>query len=124
MARKFSHLKSKYLFDDKSTQFSTIFFKGLKGAENVYTQHEPLITKEILPDIVRGKQRLDMNYLRQPEVTSKVILFFIGGITYEETRAIAMFNKDNGTNVVIGGTSILNYDTFMESMKDSCISHD
>ena len=122
MANKFSRLKSKHLFDDKSTPFS--IFKGLKGAENVYTQHEPLITKEILPDIVRGKQRSDMNYIRQPDVTSKVILFFIGGITYEETRAVAMFNKNNGTNVVIGGTSILNYDTFMESMKESCISHE
>jgi len=30
-----------------------------------------------------------------------------------------MFNKDNGSNVVIGGTTLLNYDSFMESMKEA-----
>ena len=54
------------------------------------------------------------------DVPAKVILFFVGGITYEETRAVAMFNRDNGTNVVIGGTSILNFDNHMESVREAC----
>ena len=120
MVQKFSRVKSRFLFDDKSTPFApSNFFKGLKGAENVYTQHQPLITKEILPDIIRGKQRSDFNYLRQAEPTAKVIVFVIGGLTYEETRAVSMFNKDNGSNVVIGGTSILNYDDFMHLVHES-----
>lgn len=124
MANKYSKIKSRLLFDDKSTPFSANFFKGLKGAENVYTQHVPLIAKELLPDIVRGKMRTDLNYLRQPEPTAKVIVFIIGGFTYEETRAVAMFNKDNGSNVVIGGTTLLNYDSFMESMKEASVSQE
>ena len=91
------------------------------GAENVYTQHEPLITKELLPDIVRGRQRTDLTYLRTPvEVPNKVILFMIGGVTYEETRAVATFNKDHGSNVVIGGTAIHNFDSFMANMQEVC----
>ena len=125
MTNKYSRIKARSLFDDKSTPLATSFFKGLKGAENVYTQHQPFISKDLLPDIFRGRQRNDLNYLRQPEsAPAKIIVYIIGGVTYEETRAIAMFNKDNGSNVVIGGTSILNYDSFMESMKNACISND
>ena len=100
---------------------SLTLFKGLKGAENVYTQHQPLITKGFLPDIIRGKQRPDFNYLRpQVEATDKVIVYVIGGITYEESRAVAMFNKENGSNVVLGGTSILNYDSYIKSINEAC----
>ena len=124
MTKKYIRIKSRSLFDDKSIPLATSFFKGLKGAENVYTQHQPFLTKDILPDILKGRQRSDLNYLRQPETsaTAKVIVFIVGGVTYEESCSIAMFNKDNGSNVVIGGTSILNYDLFMDSMKEACIS--
>ena len=44
----------------------------------------------------------------------------IGGITYEESRAVAMFNKENGSNVVLGGTSILNYDSYIKSINEAC----
>ena len=115
-----SQSKSKLLFDDKPLTAAN-FFRGLKGAENVYTQHEPLITKELLPDIIRGRQRTDLTYLRTPvEVPNKVIIYVIGGLTYEESRAVAMFNKDHGSNVIIGGTAILNFDSFMESMQETC----
>lgn len=121
MVNKYSRIKSRHLFDAKSSYFAPInYFKGIKGAENVYTQHQPLISKEILPDIIRGKQRTDLNYLRQAESTNKVIVFIIGGLTYEETRAVAMFNKENASNVVIGGTSILNFDSFMHSVNEAC----
>ena len=121
---KYSRIKSRHLFgDDSSSAFTQNFFKGLKGAENVYTQHEPLLTKTFLPDIIRGKQRPDFNYLRQVEATDKVIVFVIGGITYEESRAVAVFNKENGSNVVLGGTSILNYDSFIKSLDEACKSN-
>ena len=112
----------KILLDCSQLILSPTLFKGLKGAENVYTQHQPLITKGFLPDIIRGKQRPDFNYLsqRQIEATEKVIVFMIGGITYEESRAVAMFNKENGSNVVLGGTSILNYDSYIKSINEAC----
>ena len=49
-----------------------------------------------------------------------MIVFVIGGVTYEESRAVAMFNKENGSNIVLGGTSILNYDSFMQSINEAC----
>ena len=48
-----------------------------------------------------------------------IIVFVIGGITYEETRSVHLVNKEFGSNVVIGGTSILNFDSFLEELKIS-----
>ena len=111
-------------------------FCSLRGTENVYTQHQPLVTKEILPDILKGKQRTDLNYLGDNNVqfftdnTSgkdsgkiprKIVIFFIGGFTYEETRAIYMSNKElPNCNAIIGGTSLINFDSFSEELKVAC----
>ena len=102
----------------------------LRGTENVYTQHQPLITKEILPDIIKGRRRPDLKYLDDDAfgiingpangsdsnyIPKKTVIFVIGGITYEETRAVYMANKElPNSNTIIGGTSLLNFDTFMD----------
>ncbi len=124
MTSKYGRIKSSLLFDKQSNPFTANFFKGLKGTENVYTQHQPLITKEMLPDIIRGRPRNDLNYLSQPEAASKTVIFVIGGVTYEESRAVHLFNKEQRANVVLGGTSLLNFDEFLSSMREACESNE
>ena len=102
----------------------------------MYTQHQPLITKEILPDILKGKHRADMKYLdgdtfdaiAEPsngidskQIPKKIVIFIIGGFTYEETRAVYMSNKElQNCNTIIGGTSLINFESFMEEAKAAC----
>jgi hypothetical protein len=105
---------------------------SLRGTENVYTQHQPLITKEILADILKGKRRPDMKYLEDNnfeilngmegnQTPKKTVIFVIGGFTYEETRAVYMANKEMpNSNTIIGGTSLINFDAFMEESKIAC----
>ena len=111
-------------------------FCSLRGTENVYTQHQPLITKEILADILKGKRRPDMKYLEDSnfetlneplngmdinQTPKKIVIFIIGGFTYEETRAVYMANKEMpNSNTIIGGTSLINFDAFMEETKIAC----
>jgi len=52
---KYGRAKSTFLFEDKSNPFASTF--KVRGTENVYTQHRPLITKDILPDVLKGRQR-------------------------------------------------------------------
>lgn len=118
---KYGRVKSKFLFEDKMNPFTTNFLKGLKGADNVYTQHRPLLTKDILPDILKCKARADLSYLTPGhygvvDASKKIVIFVVGGITYEETRAVYNLNKEQGSNIIIGGTSVLNYDQFMDEM--------
>jgi hypothetical protein len=119
---KFSRIRSKSLFEDKSNPFTANFIQSLRGTDNVYTQHRPFLSKEILPDLIRGRMRNDLEYIGGvvDSGSRPIVVFVIGGITYEETRAVHFVNKEFGSNVVIGGTSILNFDAYLEELKTSC----
>ncbi|GME83346.1 unnamed protein product [Ambrosiozyma monospora] len=49
----------------------------------------------------------------------EIVIFFVGGVTYEEARLVSLLNKANpGLKCVIGGTSIINSDKFVENLND------
>jgi vacuolar protein sorting-associated protein 45 len=133
------------------------FIHCLKGVENVYTQHQPLLYNTI-ESIVKGRLRdIDYpfvgNHYQQgryvtglwlpctPEpaesntdvssvgllflATSplfgylktafilcrpqEVVIFIVGGTTYEEARTVALQNGANtGTRIILGGSVVLN----------------
>ncbi|CAD5229030.1 unnamed protein product [Bursaphelenchus okinawaensis] len=84
------------LFGDQSAmEMTKKFIKGLKGVENVFTQHEPLICR-LIDNIVR--ERLSehkypmIDSTRQGNRPENVIVFMIGGVTYEESTAVHNLN--------------------------------
>ncbi|KAL7006279.1 vacuolar protein sorting-associated protein 45 [Cystobasidiomycetes sp. EMM_F5] len=122
--------------------------KGLKGIENVYTQHTPHISQTI-ELLLRGRLR-DASYpfLENAPPPNQlhprpqdVILFIIGGTTYEEARTVAMLNQQfasgqnvfglagpgaaatstglNHTRIIIGGTGVLNSSLFLDMLRDA-----
>ena len=92
--------------------------------------HRPLLTKEILPDILGQSKssRSELSFIpdrNTPDQTSshhKVIIFVVGGFTYEESRAVSVANRKNGCHVVLGGTSLLTFDSYMEEMKKGSLN--
>lgn len=97
--------------------------KGLKGVENVYTQHSPILLST-LESLMRGRLSvatypfLDNN--TQKDKPQDIIVFMIGGTTFEEARVVAQVNASTpGVRVVLGGTSILNSRRFMDQVKGS-----
>lgn len=103
-------------------------FKGLKGVENVYTQHTPFLEKT-LSMLTKGKLREQTHPFIDPGDTGSVtqaikerpqdiIVFMIGGTTYEEAKMIAGINETMpGVRIVLGGTSILNSESFLKVYK-------
>lgn len=94
--------------------------KGLKGVENVFTQHNCLV-KEILEDVIRGRP-IDPNYpimgnemppFRRPP--QQIVAFVIGGVTYEEALAVHNLNI-GGANIVLGGTTVHNSESFLKEV--------
>lgn len=93
--------------------------KGLKGVENVYTQHN-CVLKEVLEEVVKGRP-LDAAYpimgnelpFRRPP--QEVVVFIVGGSTYEEALAVHRYNQE-GFKVILGGTTIHNSDSFIEEI--------
>ncbi|PQE30802.1 vacuolar sorting-associated 45 protein [Rutstroemia sp. NJR-2017a WRK4] len=99
-------------------------FKGLKGVENVYTQHSPRF-ELTLQNLIRGKLRDQQYPFVEGGGTTRdkpqdIIVFIVGGATFEEAKCISQINASSpGVRVVLGGTNIHNSSTFLEEMEDA-----
>ena len=112
------------LFSTKNFQsrFGAAVRKGLKGVDNVYTQHEPLLTST-LESAVRGKLPEDSYPFVNPQQRAgpvrDVVVFIVGGSTFEEARAVSQLNQAPELNarVVLGGSAVLNSGMYLSSLK-------
>ncbi|OOF91106.1 hypothetical protein ASPCADRAFT_211386 [Aspergillus carbonarius ITEM 5010] len=99
-------------------------FKGLKGVENVYTQHSPRLEATV-QNLIKGRLReLQYPFLEGGGHTrdkpQDIIIFMVGGATYEEAKMVAQVNASSpGVRVVLGGTSIHNSTSFLEEVDDA-----
>lgn len=97
--------------------------RGLKGVENVYTQHQPLLYNTI-ESIVKGRLRdIDYPFIGnhyQQVRPQEVVIFIVGGTTYEEARTVALQNAANtGTRIILGGSVVLNSKRFMKDLEEA-----
>ncbi|KAF7403014.1 vacuolar protein sorting-associated protein 45-like [Vespula maculifrons] len=110
------------LFDKESVvKITKKLFKELNGVDNVYTRHTPLIN-ETIEDLIKGKLNTQTYPFLGNIVMSKrpqdIIVFMIGGTTYEESLTIYNLNKQNpGVQIILGGTTIHNFESFIEEIQ-------
>jgi hypothetical protein len=99
--------------------------RGLRGVENVYTQHSPRL-EATLQDLIKGR----LSTTAYPFVDGggqtrdkpqDIIVFMTGGATYEEARMVAQVNASSpGVRVVLAGTGdILNSDVFLQEVEEN-----
>ncbi|XP_032123338.1 vacuolar protein sorting-associated protein 45 isoform X5 [Sapajus apella] len=96
------------------------FLKGLKGVENVYTQHQPFL-HETLDHLIKGKLKENLYpYLGPSSLRDRpqdIIVFVIGGATYEEALTVYNLNRTTpGVRIVLGGTTVHNTKSFLEEV--------
>ncbi|KAJ0895523.1 putative sec1-like protein [Helianthus annuus] len=97
--------------------------RGLKGVENVYTQHQPLLF-QTMESITKGRLRdLDYpfvgNHFQQGR-PQEVVIFIVGGTTYEESRSVALQNTLNsGIRFILGGSTLLNSKRFLKDLEEA-----
>ncbi|XP_045453841.1 vacuolar protein sorting-associated protein 45 isoform X3 [Melitaea cinxia] len=119
-----AHARQSDLFGlQDAAKITKRLFKGLSGVENIYTQHTPLL-KDTLEDLIKGKLRENLYPIvggedlcsgRRPQ---DIIVFIVGGTTYEESFCVHQINQAYpGVRVVLGGTTIHNSASFMEEIK-------
>ncbi|VDM21350.1 unnamed protein product [Hydatigera taeniaeformis] len=100
------------------------FVKGRKNVENVYTQHEPLIV-DTLRELIQGQLQesafptLDCGQgSPSPLPAKKIIVFILGGATYEESLAVhKLMSSTPGLNVILGGTTVHNSESFLNQLR-------
>ncbi|OQV12852.1 Vacuolar protein sorting-associated protein 45 [Hypsibius exemplaris] len=94
--------------------------KGIRGVENIYTQHVPLV-KDLVDQLIKNRLKEPAYpYLGGVELKERpqdIFVFVLGGMTYEEGYAIHELNKANPScRVCIGGTTIHNAKSFLEEL--------
>ncbi|GAA5874753.1 hypothetical protein JCM8547_005202 [Rhodosporidiobolus lusitaniae] len=121
--------------------------KGLKGVENVYTQHTPHLA-DTIEMLLKGRLReASYPYVDGQNVgpmgmsrPQEIILFIIGGTTYEEAKTVAQLNAQfaagqglagsvgpggpigAGTRILLGGTCVHNSKSFLTMVRDAAFS--
>lgn len=97
--------------------------RGLKGVENVYTQHQPLLF-QTMESIAKGRLR-DVDYPFvgnhfQQGRPQEVVIFIVGGTTYEESRSVALQNAlHSGIRFILGGSYLLNSKRFLKDLEEA-----
>lgn len=105
--------------------------KGLKGVENVFTQHKPLL-HQTLQSILRGKLRKSKYPFYNPgdgslpnwalsdsdesEAANTIVTFVIGGVTFDEARIVSELKQ---ARVAVGGTNTVNAKQFLKMLSYS-----
>jgi len=98
-------------------------YKGLKGVENVYTQHAPRL-EVTLQNLIKAKLREQQYPFIEGSGSTRdkpqdVIVFIVGGATYEEAKIVAQINASSpGVRVVLGATTIHNSTSFLEEVDE------
>ncbi|VDM03597.1 unnamed protein product [Schistocephalus solidus] len=109
------------------TSLTKRFVKGRKGVENIYTQHEPLVI-DILRELIRGQLKESsfpllecangFSSCPQSSSTKNVIVFIIGGATYEESFALQKLMKSApGVTILLGSSFIHNSESFLREVR-------
>ena len=95
----------------------------VKGVDNIYTQHKPLLAdtlKQLAENRLAPKTYpfMDASGSRQGGRYRLIVVYFTGGVTYEETAAVADFNTTNqvGLKVVMGGSCVHNSHSFIRDV--------
>lgn len=96
-------------------KFTKVFKEAFKGIPNVFTQHKSVMYG-IVESVIKGTLN-DLDY-PSPDVgisnqrMGDIIVFIVGGATYQESREVNDFNKQ-GYNLLLGGSNIHNSKSFL-----------
>ncbi len=90
----------------------SIFKQAFKDVPNVYTQHTSHLSglvEQLKKGQLKEQEYPSLNPGSQPFRVGEIVLFQLGGTTYEEAKEIGVRNIQAGFNeVLLGGTQVLN----------------
>lgn len=119
---------------DIMSKMTKSFMTSVQGVQNVYAQHIPVLM-DTIQMIQKGKLRrgtypfVEGSVQNLPPagtpvesiVPSEVVIFMVGGVTYEEGTKVSEFNhmmkgRGGGIQVILGGSTVHNSTSFLEEL--------
>mmetsp|Transcript_8410 Transcript_8410/g.11054 ORF Transcript_8410/g.11054 Transcript_8410/m.11054 type:complete len:577 (-) Transcript_8410:43-1773(-) len=103
---------------------------SVQGVENVYAQHVPLLI-DTIQSALKGKLSIKTHPIvagsavgRPDAVPTEILIFMVGGVTYEEGTKIHELNQNyraRGIQVVLGGSTVHNSTSFLDELKATAL---
>lgn len=129
--REFTLSKPQNPLDETVQQVTRMIVQGVKGVENILTQYRPNLAKTI-DDLRKGYRLKETDYAfsgERPktvrdEPPKRLILFLVGGVTYDEALLADQMNRSTDTQVIVGGTSIHNFRSFKDEVTQAILRKD
>jgi len=96
--------------------------RGIKGVANIYTEHQPVLRTILNRLLANDLPITDFPYtvgqpLKQPP--QEIIVFIVGGATYEEGFVVHDLNSTKpGVRIILGGTNIQNSQSFIRDVSE------
>lgn len=112
--------KVAYQHPPSEHNFKKLLNFGHNKEGNIFLQYTPPL-KTFLTSFINGVTN-NLNTL-VPETIQEsglqdIIVYFKGGVTYEEIKIVAEFNQQNRFNFIIGGDDIVNSDVWLRKLYD------
>jgi vacuolar protein sorting-associated protein 45 len=108
------------------------FMTSVQGVENVYAQHVPLIM-DTVQTVMKGKLAARTHPIVPGSCTTRlhgdtvvpeeIMIFMVGGVTYEEGTKIAEFNMQmkGRVHVILGGSTVHNSTSFLDELRSTSL---
>lgn len=116
------------LFGNESTSARFLgALKGLKGVDNIYTQHTPYLEK-LLNGLMKNSLNQSHYPLVDPRLDKKttptdILVFIVGGATYEEAMLVRNLSQSSRTRILLGGSCIHNSKSFLADVSNASNYH-
>jgi vacuolar protein sorting-associated protein 45 len=115
---------------DTASKLMKSFMTSVQGVSNVYSQHSPVLM-DTIEAAVKGKLKGDTHplitgsggrtssFVENLALPQEVLIFMVGGMTYEEATKVNEFNQANSgrIRIVLGGSTVHNSTSFLEELK-------
>ena len=114
---------------DVTSKLMKSFMTSVQGVSNVYSQHSPVLM-DTVENAVKGKLRGETHPLilsgggtssnvEGMPLPQEVLIFMVGGVTYEESTKVGLFNEANmgKARIILGGSTVHNSSSFLEELK-------
>ncbi|ELR14005.1 vacuolar protein sortingassociated protein 45, putative [Acanthamoeba castellanii str. Neff] len=109
------------LFENKSfiKMARSTITRGLKGVDNIYTEHSPMI-RNILQQVLEGSLPEDdypfVSGAPSRERPQEIFVFVMGGATYEEALAVHQLAGETNARILLGASTIHNSGSFIDEL--------
>lgn len=123
--REFTLSKPQNPLDETVQQVTRMIVQGVKGVENVLTQYKPNLSR-ILDEVRKGNRLKECDFAfcgerYREEPPKRIVIFIVGGVTYDEALVVDRINRSSNVQVVLGGTSVHNFQSFKDEVRQAIL---